>query len=188
MSRPNNFSLRTYPKNSSPLITVFSDASLKDDAVGFAYWMKGPSGTYDGSGAFRAEYIEGKSGWAESAGITFAIFAAVKEFGGGADIVLQCDSLEALSFCRNFGKFAKTSKITSPVKAIPPELAHFAHGVTSMHKGKLWLKHVKGHSGGCNRTGVNNFTDRKAKEAREELESRGEMKTYHSKWEPKLNE
>lgn len=157
-------------KNETLLVTVFSDASLKDGKAGFGYWFKSSHASADGSAAGDREFQN--SCQAEFIGITVAIAAAVKAHPGQRiDFVVCCDNINALALFMDIGaRFAKTSKL----KAYPSRkmVREFRRELDQVHAllqgGKVWLKHVKGHSSkkDCARSWVNNLTDKLAGKAR----------------------
>ena len=155
------------------LVTVFCDASLKDGIVGWGYWIKSSEVRVEGSGACRLPGTKQCSSVAEFLGLVDAVKAAhTAHPDRPIDIVLQCDNINALQWCANFGKFAKKSELKRKPCSIPNVVSVNAAELSVALTGNLWLKHVRGHSSGCTRTGVNNHTDTLARKAREEFEQR----------------
>ncbi len=148
------------------LITVFSDASIRGEQVGCGYWLK--SSETMKTGSLTTLRADTNSNEAELWGIWHAIEAARKHHEGLIDIVLQCDNITALACLHHTGhRWARTSKLTAgPRRKMSPFEQSLVDKINNIQQiGKIWLKHVKGHSGGCNRTYVNNLTDKLAGQA-----------------------
>lgn len=155
MSKPDN------------IVTVFSDASVLKGATGCGFWVKSRSVNIEGSKSLDTSMMDPpmNSNMGELWGISVALKAAREAHTGEIIIVLQCDSLAALGAMVTFGyRFAKTSdKKAGPRLKMTQFEENLQHGIKALPEVKdIWLKHVKGHSGGCSRTHINNRTDRLA--------------------------
>lgn len=153
-------------------MTVFSDASLKDNvaAVGWWYIRNGRSGT----GSERLDLKHAKhSGVAELAGLVHAMEDAIPRSAAGPEtfVVLQCDALFALGTLLGggLGETARSSDTRIPLRRPKGEveLDLIRRMEVALGGRTLWLKHVKGHSKRLgSRHRMNELTDRLARKAR----------------------
>jgi hypothetical protein len=163
----------TKPKFQPNLVTVFSDATLHPPYAGYAWWYRwnGPS-VRGGGGAYADDICT-----AELKGLLEGIRAAHTELAGRPvdGWVIQCDSTHALGLFLHLpnAKIAKSSPIQfAMTKKVRPERMTMLKEIAAMipEPGKIWLKHVKGHTDGRDsRSTVNRETDRRAAEEREKF-------------------
>lgn len=151
------------------LVTVFSDASLKDNVAGVGWWFK--SSEKQGKGHQQLADFPHDITIAELCGILKAVAAAVQAHPGRKlVIVLQCDNLAALGAVASLGaRSASTSPIQiQPRKSLRPQERVYLNGLKDVLGDTLvWLKHVKGHNGNkCKRSAVNSLTDRLSRRGR----------------------
>ena len=161
------------------LLTVFADASWDrrgKQAGGFAYWVRG-----DGSKRICAsgEWPCPNNHEAETVGLCCAILAAINGFEtqpGGA-IVAQSDSLRALGVLMTLG--ARPAKTTDhPIcenhgSRTSREFAKLAMDAANAAGLKVWLKHIRAHTGiDQPRSFVNEWCDREAKKVRHSCQAR----------------
>lgn len=156
----------------SNLITVFADASWSLGAGGYAYWARADS----------AVRVQGSAPWpctgineAETVGLSVALMEALDAFpvNYGGSVVLQSDSLIALGCFRTLGGGVPTRNTDRPifplpqVHDIPRAFVEKSAGMASALGLRIWLKHVKAHTGhDAARSQVNAWCDAEAKRAR----------------------
>lgn len=156
------------------LITVFTDASFRAGYAGFGYWFKSSQRTQTGSGS--AEVLTNNE--AELLACLCGMRAALEGHSTTADpaLIVQSDSLVALGtlYTLGVGVPAKSSthRIERRSRISPSEQAAVQSFLNEYGSFPCWLKHVKGHSGGCSRTYVNGWTDELARKARLALEAK----------------
>ena len=153
------------------LVTVFSDASVSGDLAGCGWWFKSETASANGADSlYRRELTVPE---AELWGIITAIKAARLAHEGLISLVVQCDSLAALSSLHARGhRWAKTSILKQgPRKQLSKFEKELLHELNSLKGLKdLWLKHVKGHTEKRDaRSFINHKTDRAASLARQSL-------------------
>jgi RNase H len=154
----------------STLITIFSDASYKDEHSGYGYWFKSKYTSGTGTGRERANSID----HAELLGICRAINKAWlrhKKIIPQNEIrfVIQCDNISALGMLLTHGA-AKVVKDSKPIelrkKWSPEELQLVEEIRQHLPDSTLYLKHIKAHTKNKDaRSRVNQLTDRLSKEA-----------------------
>ncbi len=150
------------------LVTVFSDASVSDGRAGCGFWFKSSEAKGKGSSSIDHESIS--VGEAELWGIFIAITAAAKSHDVTIDVVIQCDSMMALQALHTKGHpWAKTSSLKwgTRRKISAFEQSHADRISNIANVGKIYLKHVKGHTKRADaRSYVNDLTDKLASNAR----------------------
>ena len=160
------------PKFQPNLVTVFSDASFHPPYAGYAWWFRwrGPS-VKGGGGAYTQDICE-----AELKGLLEGIRAAHAHLAGAQvdGWVIQCDNTQALGMFLNLPNAAVTkasSALITRVKKIRPVRETMIREIATMiPTTKIWLKHVKAHTGiNDARSAVNEDTDRRAAEEREKF-------------------
>jgi hypothetical protein len=153
------------------LLTIFSDASHWKNAGGYAYWARGGEDRIQGSGTWPCDNISE----CETVAISVALMEALEKLAieDGGSVVLQSDSLDALSVFRNLGYGRQAKKTDCTIrqfnKANDIQRAFVRKAGDMAHERgiKIWLKHVKGHSGKADgRSKVNAWCDGQAKAAR----------------------
>ncbi len=154
----------------SLLITVFSDASVKDGKAGYGYWFKSAHASSYGYGDLPTAHVP----TAELQGICAGMRAALQahaDFKGDLAFVVQCDNLQALGALIP-GLNARPAK-TSPhpiytVKVWTQPLRDELQALRKkLDRTPVYLKHVKGHRGTRDaRSAVNTLTDRLARKGR----------------------
>lgn len=157
-------------RNNGRLVTLFADSSFGDDKTtghGWKFFHDGSRGEGSRKG------VAVCNNHSEILGILYGVMDLKENLQAWEfDIVIQCDSLAALSALIHFAgaRQAKTSGMHIPPRRIKfhPEEKQVAEEIRDLlpEGCKIWLKHVKGHSKGCNRTAVNNITDSLARKAR----------------------
>ncbi len=155
------------------LVTVFADASLSGDRVGCGWWFKSSSATGFGSDTLVQPNLN--SNEAELWGLYVAIKAAVQAHNTPVDLVVQCDNIGALQALHTAGhRWAKTSTLKAGHRK---KMSDFERSILKKVRElsyikKVWLKHIKGHTGRSDpRSHINHRTDRLAAAARNQITS-----------------
>jgi ribonuclease HI len=158
------------------LITVFSDASWRDGAAGYAFWSRNNTMWFNGYHPINwpvATNVE-----AECIALCEAIVLSLDALPhqAGVIIVAQSDSVQALGLMKSFGGYVSKGTDCPIANHQGTKTARdFAKNTQlRIHQswGQLWLKHVKGHQGkgSGDRAGANIWCDRHATIARKEAE------------------
>lgn len=155
----------------SRLVTLFTDASLAKGRVGAGWWFKCEGRVRQGSAAAHPDLCL-KIGPSSSAAELWSAYKGLKavteSLGRDVDVILQSDSLNALSFLTAAGaKFAKGSAEFEGAR-IPSEVfySRLLKRTRDLGIRNIWLKHVRGHTiSDCSRAWVNKRVDKLARSA-----------------------
>lgn len=161
------------------IITVISDASYREGFGGYAVVIITSNGgkQYSVPVRFQVNNI----GQIETMALCDGIMTALAEFSAGVDVIVvaQSDNIQVLSLLAHYGGIPAKGTDT-PITAAPQrdELMNtFAAATLRMvreHDGKLYLKHVRGHTQ-CmkGRSQANRYCDLLAGRARKNSERMG---------------
>lgn len=157
------------------IITVFSDATISGNRCGCGWWFKSDKASGQGSLFLESDTLNIHE--AELWGIKTGLEEAAARHEGDIIFVMQCDNLGALQALQHLNRhktgtsvfWAKTSahKLMTHRKRLTDFERELLTGIRNLGADKIYLKHVKGHTGNADaRSHINRLTDELAKQAR----------------------